>query len=578
METRIAKAAAGFSGRPMMVALLLVFSLAATQACENGYPGGDHAAGHEHSHDSDRNDHAMLHDHDAVVDDGQPIGVVDFQADCTDAAQQSFDRALALMHHMMYVQARESFEGIVDKDPDCAMAHWGVATTLFQPLWGTRPSLEDRERGWAAISEARDRVADADRERALIEATAAYFRGPSVEEFGPRLQRWADGMAEAYANHGDDLDVAALYGLSRLTIAGGADDPDALYDETEALLRQIWREESRHPGAIHYMIHATDVDGRARNALDMVEVYAQIAPDVPHALHMPSHIHVRLGDWPEVINWNRRSAKAALENPAGDYISHHYIHAQDYLLYAHLQRGEDEKAREVLEETFAREPHQPTIVAAYHAAVMPARMAVERRDWDSAREIEIMPWEDLAWDEPVGRWSQANAWLARGMGHAQNGDLDQTRQAYDSLRTLRRQTEDDGERAFADYIRIEEYQLAAWLAWLEDDQDKAIEHMYRAVELEADTEKHPITPGALIPPSEGLGELYLAMDRPEDALEAFERSDRVWPARYNTLLGAARAAEAAGKADRAERHYEALLAMIGDADRSGIREAKAFLQ
>jgi tetratricopeptide (TPR) repeat protein len=517
--------------------------------------------------------HAHMHD-DAAIHPDQEIGSVDFGAECSGSAQQDFDRALGLMHHMMYEQARAGFQSVAESDPECAMAYWGEATTLFQPLWGTRPSKDDLQRGWQAISKARE-LADAPREQALIEATAGFFQDPETAEFRARINRWTEGMKQAHEAHPDDPDITALYALSLLTIAQTAENRDPLHDEAEKLLRSVFEEVPDHPGAIHYSIHATDADGRARNALDMVEVYGKIAPDVPHALHMPSHIYVRLGDWPEVIDWNVRSAEAALRQPAGDAVSHHYIHALDYLLYAHLQRGEDEKARQVYEQAMQTEGHQRSFVAAFHVAAMPARHAVERRQWEEAVAIEPRTPDYLPWD--ASRWAEGMSWFARGLGGVHTDALDIAREAEKKLESLRDQAKADGDQHFATYIETDRRILSGWIAHAEGDNDQALEHLRTAAKLEGSIEKHPVTPGALYPPSEALGDLLSAMDRPDEALEAYRASNRTWPGRYNTLLGAARAAASAGDERLARRYYEQLLAVSGETRRPDIDEARQVI-
>ncbi len=501
------------------------------------------------------------------------IGEVDFQASCEGSAQADFDHALGLMHHMMYVQARAAFEDIIETDPDCAVAYWGVATTLFQPLWGTRPSAEDLERGWRNIEQARERV-DTDREEHLIEATAAFFREPEAADFATRIHRWVEGMEGSYNAYPDHPDIAALYSLSRLTLAQRVEDRDALFDEAEAVLRDIYEASPTHPGAIHYSIHATDVDGRAENALDMVEDYAKIAPEVPHALHMPSHIYVRLGDWPEVIEWNRHSSEAALEHQANGAISHHYIHAVDYLAYAHLQRGEDEMAEAVVEDALAKEPHQPTFVSAFHAASMPARLAVERRDWERARELEVRSPDYLPWDESP--WAEGLTWYARGLGAAHTGELDAANEAEQHLKALRDSAKAAGDDSMAAYIEIDRLVLSGRIAFEQGESDRAVELTRAAAELEATTEKHPVTPGALLPPYEALGALFMDLDRPPEALEAYEASDSIWPRRYNTLMGAAQAAKAVGDAEAAGNYAKSLLAIAGESTRDAVREAREF--
>ena len=505
---------------------------------------------------------------------GSELGYVSFEVTGDEAIREDFDRALGYLHHMMYIYARETFEDIAERDPDCAMAYWGIATSLFQPLWPGRPSEEDLQRGWDTINEARERV-ESDREEKLIEATAAFFREPETADFWTRIARWAEGMEDAYAAHPDCVDTAALYGLSRVTLAQVVQNRDPLLDDAENVLRDIFEQHPTHPGAIHYSIHATDVDGRAENALDMVEAYGQIAPDVPHALHMPSHIYVRLGNWPEVVAWNERSAKTALEYPAGDRISIHWIHALDYKLYAYLQQGEDEKARAVVDEAFSTEQrHQEDFVTAFHKAIMPARLAVEQRDGEAAAELQPNHPDYVEWERY--EWPQAITWFAKGMGYVKTDRLEQAREAEAQIIALRDAAQAAGEVQFATYIEVDRLILSGWLAWAEGDTEEAVALVREAAELEPTVEKHPVTPGALLPPNEALGDLLMELDRPDEALEAYEASDAIWPERHNTLLGAARAAEAAGEEEIAREYYERLLANTGESERAVVGEARAF--
>jgi tetratricopeptide (TPR) repeat protein len=539
---------------PFLGGILLAVSLAA----------GSSAMAQQHQH---------MHD-EATVHEGQEIGTVDFQASCNAAAQDDFNRALGLMHHMMYVQARKQFEAITEADADCGMAWWGVATTLFQPIWGTRPSEEELQRGWRNIERASELVPEEGRERLLVDATRGFFREPGEAEFRTRIDRWTDGMKAAYEAHPEDADVAALYALSRLTIAQQqATRRDALHDEAEKVLREIWEEKPRHPGAIHYSIHATDADGRAENALDMVEVYAQIAPEVPHALHMPSHIYVRLGEWDDVIEWNRRSADAALKTgPVDGGVSHHYIHALDYMMYAYLQQGEDDKARAVYEEAMEQDRHQASFVAAYHLAAMPAREAVEQRDWQAAAGIEPRTPEYLPWD--ASRWPEGISWHARGLGAVHTGDLEQAREAEQRLAALRDEAREDDEENFATYIEVDRLILAGWLARADGENEEGVRLMRKAADLERTVEKHPVTPGALLPPNEALGDLLMDLDRPDEAVQAYLASDKIWPGRFNTLLGGARAAQAAGDEQQARELYSQLLEVAGNSERVEISEAE----
>lgn len=515
-------------------------------------------------------------DEQQITLEGESLGQVDFDVSCTDAARPDFDRALALMHHMMYVEARAAFEKIIENDPDCPMAYWGVATTLFQPLWGTRPSEADLKRGWRMITKAEDLEPQTERERRLVSATKAFFRDPETADFRTRINRWTEAMETAFQAHPDDQDTAALYALSRLALAQIVEDRAPLLDEAETVLRKVYRQNPSHPGAIHYTIHATDADGRAGRALDIVESYAEIAPQVPHALHMPSHIYVRLGKWPEVIEWNQRSEAAALKRPAEGRVSHHYPHATDYILYAYLQQGKDDKALSVLKETLAKEDFQRSFISTFHLAAMPARYAVERRQWQEAANLEPREPDYLPWDEAV--WAEGMTWFARGLGHMHTGETGQAVEAEKKLQNLRDRAKESGDQHFATYIEIDRQILAGWIAHAQNKPGEAVRLIRETGQLESTVEKHPVTPGALLPPYEALGDLLMELKRPAKALEAYGKSDEIWPGRYNTILGAARAAREAGEEATAREHYAELLSRAGDSKRPGIEEAEDYLE
>ena len=496
-----------------------------------------------------------LHD-DQPVEPGTPIGDVDFGVACDASVRADFDKALGMMHHMMYVASRAAFEEIIKKDPECAMAYWGVATTLFQPLWGTRPSEEDLQRGWEMIQSATDLV-ESGREERLIRSTAGFFRDPESADFRTRIQRWSDGISDAYRTYSDDPDIASLYGLSLMTQAQFLEDRNALFDEAEAVLRRVFERIPKHPGAIHYSIHATDVDGRAMNAIDMVEMYAHIAPQMPHALHMPSHIYVRLGDWPQVIDWNLQSADDALKYPVNGAESHHFIHAIDYLVYAYLQRGEDKKAEDAYRRVLRNNRHQGSFISAFHFAAIPARLAVERRDWERAKALEPRTPDYLPWD--ASPWAEALTWYARGLGAVHTGDLAAASEAGQRLAELRDVASDRGDDNMVVYIETDRLVLAGRIALANGEEEKAVDVTREAVRLEATVEKHPVTPGALQPPREALGNLYMDLGRYEEALAAYESSDEIWPGRLNTLMGAAIAARLTGRPDLARQHFARLL-------------------
>lgn len=502
-----------------------------------------------------------LHD-DVPVPDNSEIGDVQFDVSCDESVQEDFNYAFGMLHHMMYASSRDLFEEIIEKDPNCAMAHWGIATTLFQPLWGTRPGEEDLQQGWEHIEQAMEASVE-ENEELLIRSTEQFFREPESAEFPTRISRWAEATHTAFEASPDNQDIAALYALSRLTVAQSADEPGPLLDEAETVLREIFNENNSHPGAIHYTIHATDADGRANNALEVVEAYGEIAPQVPHALHMPSHIYVRLGDWPSVINWNQRSAEAALQHPVDGAESHHYIHAIDYLVYAYLQRGEDENAEEVYEEALAKDRYQASFISTFHFAATPARLAVEQRDWQRAANLTPRSPDYLPWDESP--WAEALTWYARGLGAAYTGNSDSAKEAEAKMKELQQIAGERGDATMAAYIDADRHVLSGRIAYAEGDSEQALNLIQKATEIEQSVEKHPVTPGALLPANEALGDLLMDLDRPGDALRAYEKSNQLWPGRLNTLMGAALAAKINGD-QKQHRHFVEALIQHGATD------------
>ncbi len=505
------------------------------------------------------------------------VGTVDFRVSCSEAVRSDFDRAVAMLHHMMYIESRAIFQQIAERDPQCGMAHWGIAMTRFHPLW-YRPSTDDLRAGWAALEKAREIGIQSEREAALVAGTEAFFRNPEADEWFPRLARWTEAMRHANEQHSEDNNIAAFYALSEIA-AGQAPGEDRMERNTRAaqVLLAVHERQSDHPGALHYTIHANDITGRAGQSLDIVHSYDEVAPSVPHALHMPTHIFVRLGEWPEVIEWNRKSADAALRFPAGDLVSVHYIHALDYMLYAHLQRGEDRDAKAVLDEALGRSKYEDSFVSAFHIAMMPARYAVERREWDEASAIEPRSVAYFSWDRFP--WPEALSWFAKGLGAAHSGDLASARDAETRMSALAERARAAGTPDLATYIEVDRLILAGVIANADKNADSAVTLMRAAADLETTVQKHPVTPGSLLPPQEALGDLLMSQSRPAEALAAYEEGLGVWPARYRSLLGAARAAHASGEDARARQYYTKLLDVAGEGngDRPGLREARVFV-
>lgn len=526
------------------------------------------------------------------------LGTVHLQMSCAPVVQADFDRAVALLHHMMYADARAAFEAVATEDPGCAMARWGVAMTHFQPLWPARPSADALRAGADAAREAEALAGSASEvERSLIAAVAAFYRDPEAG-YWTRIRRWAEGMDRAYELRPDDRETAAFYALSLLALARIAEDPLSYHGRAAEILSRIYEEEPTHPGAVHYTIHANDVAGRANRSPDVIGSYGEIAPDVPHALHMPSHIFLRLGDWPKVIEWNEKATAAALRVSGNADVARcgHFPHNPAYLLYAHLQRADDGRALEVLtavqKQMKARRRYQQEFVCAFHLAAMPARYAVERRAWGEAAALAPRTPEALGWDRYP--WPEALTWFARGLGAAQDGDPAEARPAEARMRELSERAAALGEPTWQVYIEVDRRILTGWIAQAEGDAETAVAAIRSAAELEATVQKDPVTPGALYPPLEALGDLLLELGRSAEALEAYEAALEAWPGRYRALLGAARSGRNAGDVETARVYYGRLLETVGAAEwaategtetteggettRPGVREAAAYLR
>ena len=486
---------------------------------------------------------------------------------------------MALLHHMTYPQARAGFERVAEVDPGCAMARWGLAMTLFQPLWPTRPGPDDLRRGRDALRIAREPGPPTERERLYLEAGWAFFE-PDSADYRERVHRWQRGMERVHAAYPDDPEAAAWLALATLAVAPAAGAGREASDRAAALLAEVYRRNPDHPGAMHYLIHADDVPGRERESPDVVRRYETVAPQNPHALHMPTHIHTRLGEWPAVIRGNLRAAEAALEHPAGsrgELVWDEFPHAIEYLVYAYLQRGADDSALAQLRRLRATRSLEPTFKTAFHLASVPARYALERHAWEEALALPPRDPPSLEWDRFA--WPEAVTWFARGLGAARAGRPDGARSAAARLAELEAGAGRSGEELFARQIRVLRLAVEGWLAHATGGRDTAVALVRRAAELETDTPKPAVTPAPTLPAYEMLGDLLLEQRRPAEALAAYRRSLAHYPNRLNGLVGAARAARAAGDPKQAASYYRLVLTAAEGGSRTPmLREARAFLR
>jgi len=500
-------------------------------------------------------------------------GQVEFATSCSADAAATFNEAVALLHHMMYDQSKALFQEVADAD--CVMAQWGIAMTQLHPLWAP-PSNEELALGGAAVDRARDLGGPTEREAAYIEAIAAFFE--TEGSFPVRLQAWEEGQAELHEQYPDDVDAVAFHVLSQLATAPADDPAFARQAAAGSITEKLLEDHPRHPGLIHYTIHAYDNPVLAGRGVDVARGYDRIAPDVPHALHMPSHIFVRLGHWEDVISWNHRSADAALEHPVGERTSMHFPHAIDYLVYGYLQIGDDDAARSALSELHVRDPYHPVLGAAYGLAAPPARLALERRDWPEAatlpvREPASFPWSDFPAAESI-------TWFARGLGSAMEGNEVAAQEAVDRLNELHDALVQADEAYWAVHTDAQRVAVGSWMQYAAGQTGDALEEMRSAADLEDSVDKHPVTPSTVLPMRELLGEMLLMMERPDEALQAFEAALKISPRRLNSLTGAARAAEMLEDRQTAAQYYgqvEEILGGRSDADRPRMADTRAFL-
>ncbi len=514
---------------------------------------------------------------------GRPeeLGRVHFPVSCKGQAQKSFERAVAMLHSFWYEEAAREFAAVTQADPACAMGYWGIAMSNWYPLWYA-PDPTHFGNGRAAVEKAKPLGATTERERDYIGAIETFFKDSDKLDYVTRVQAYEKAMERVHLRSPDDREAAAFYALSLLGSAYNL-PPDKTYARQKKageILEKIFTEQPRHPGASHYIIHSFDYPELATLALPAARNYAQIAPAVPHALHMPSHIFTRLGFWGESIESNRASATAAKDYGLKSHMDGAWdqqLHAMDYLEYAYLQRAQDLAARGVLGELNSiRKAVPENLTAAYAFAAAPARFAIERRAWQEARAIQPHP-ADFPWSRfPIG---EAITRFARALGAARLGETQGARDDLRRLVVLREALLAAKDNYWASQVEILRSEAKAWLAHAEGRNEEGLRLMRQAAEREDSTEKHPATPGSIVPARELLGELLLELHEPTQALAEFEGSFKSSPDRFNGFYGAARAAELAGDRQKAKEFYARLVALACDAEveRPQLSEARAFL-
>jgi tetratricopeptide (TPR) repeat protein len=473
---------------------------------------------------------AEEHDHPVP----EKLGVVKFPTSCSPSAQKDFERAVALLHSFAYSAAEKAFRDVAKADPKCAMAHWGIAMTYFHPLWPPPLPEETVARGRDEIERARQ-LGGSNREREFIDALSLIYTNADSLAYDDRANRYTEAMGKLAERNPEDAECQIFYALALLATAPPTDSTHANQKKAAAILEPLFHKYPEHPGIPHYLIHAYDNVEMATQGVKAARVYAQIAPSAPHALHMPSHIYTRLGMWKESIASNTAARKAAHEE--GDIGEE--LHAMDYLTYANLQLGRDQDAARVLDDLRKMTNLSPKYFkVAYAASAMPARYAIERRKWNEA--VRLVPIADtLPQAAAITAWSRAVGFARSKQAAAAREEVAKLTSAYEQLRAVA-----DG--YWATQIHVQINSALAWINHAEGKDDEAVKLMRAAADEEDAVEKLPVTPGAIVPAREQLGDLLLELNRAGDALKEFERALAMTPQRRNALEGASRAREIAG--------------------------------
>src|ERR1700736_156914 len=510
-------------------------------------------------------------------------GKVDFPISCAPVARPEFVRGVALLHSFFYEEARRSFTSAAEKDPKCAMAQWGIAMTWWHPIW-TPPTPDEMTAGKAAIDKAITMAVEPDRERGFIAALNAYYQTPDAPAAGAvgqschgpvgprdRVIAYEKAMRQLYDRYPDDFEAQTFYALAVLSVGYATPTDTTLSKQLQAaaILEKLWKKAPNHPGVVHYLIHCYDYPALAERGLAAARSYGSIAPWVPHALHMPSHIFTRLGMWEESIAANRSAAEAARAYAAmrhREATEAEELHALDYMAYSYLQEAEDAKAKEIVDFAATVRKTNPELEfsAAYALAAIPSRYALERNAWSDAATLRVpaLPhWSSFPFMEALIEYAHA-------LGRAHTGDLEGARKAIDRMRQLRDATADPKFDYFKRQLDQQMQAASAWVAFGEGKKEDAVDLLRRAADTEDTLGKHPVSPGALLPAREQLGDLLLKLDRPKEAQRAFEAALKIYPGRFRGLYGVAHAAEQIGEKEKAHHYYAKLTEQTAKADGS----------
>ena len=507
------------------------------------------------------------HPHEAT----EQLGKVSFPISCAPDSQKSFERGVALLHSFGYEEAEQQFTAITKKDPACAMAHWGVAMSLFHQIW-ERPEDSTLKRGREEIEQAQKIRAKTERELGYISALAVFYSDQSKANYLKQAAAYSDAMAKLYQKNPTDLEAGAFYALSLLASDGPDDTTHTAEKKAVAVLNPLFQKQADHPGLAHYIIHSCDSPEMAAIGLDAARRYAAIAPSSAHAVHMPSHIFARLGLWDEDIKANLKSV-ALTQKSGAMYMRGHELHAMHFLLYAYLQTGQDEAAKKIVDEakeivaTAPKDGDDSGMLEylGFAGAHFPALYALEMRHWQDAAALEP------AANTPAHL--QMITYWAKIIGSAHMGEVEATRRNAQKFEEAEETTRKSKYAYVLEGPRSSEGEVRAWLAFAEKKNDEAVQQMRQVADTQDTRGKAEVD----IPEREMLADMLLELKQPENALAEYEKSMKIDPNRFNGLAGAAQSAEMTHQAAKANSYYSQLLKNCDGgkhSDRPELRSAK----
>lgn len=496
----------------------------------------------------------------------QKLGTVHFATSCNETAQRRFDRAMRYQHSFWYTASKEIYEETLKADPECAIAYWGIALSFLNNPHSPVPA-PNLPLGLAAVEKAKAVGAKTQRERDYIDALSVMYVDYDKIPHQARVQSYLKAMEALAGRYPTDDEAQIFYAIALNVAASPADKTYANQLKGAAILEPILERQPQHPGVAHYLIHLYDYPPIAAKGLPPALRYAKIAPNAPHAQHMPSHIFTRVGYWKESIAANLASVQAAkADKELGDQ-----LHGEDYLVYAYLQLAQDKEALGVVNDVGAARPDPDAFAAAFSQAAAPARYMVERGDWNGAANLEVKP----------SKFPHAMAitHFARALGAARSGKTEAAKADAAKLAELRDKLRDAKNSYWADQVDVQEQIASAWVLYADGKYDEALKAMGAAVNAEDKTEKAPVTPGPLAPARELYGFMLLDRGMAKEALAVFEATMAKEPNRFNGYVGAAKAAQALGDTAKAKATYAKLVALAAEADseRPTLAAARSFV-